>query len=39
VGGQDGWKSGDIFLDVTGDAKYGPANTGTTGSEGVTQTQ
>lgn len=29
--GKDGYTSGDIFFDVTGDVKYGPANTGTGG--------
>jgi hypothetical protein len=31
------WQSGDIFIDVTGDAKYGPANTGTGGSNVIVQ--
>jgi hypothetical protein len=29
--GNSTWQSGDIFIDVTGDAKYGPPNTGTGG--------
>jgi hypothetical protein len=28
VGGQDGLKSGDIFIDVNKDGQYGPSNTG-----------
>jgi hypothetical protein len=31
--GQDGWDAGDVFLDITGDARYGTANTGTGGDQ------
>jgi hypothetical protein len=30
------WHSGDIFIDVNGDAKYGPVNAGSGGGNGIT---
>lgn len=33
ITGRDGFDAGDIFLDITGDAQYGPANTGTGGDQ------
>ncbi len=34
--GEGGYASGDIFIDVNGDAKYGPANTGSGGGNSIT---
>ncbi len=33
--GYQGWTSGDIFLDINGDANYGPDNTGTGGGNSI----